>query len=303
MADHEHAEPRPAQLPLAGGQDGSTVKVHPLRTAEQLAMPAFLKRPSGPLSELRGLGLHTSKKRWTSIPLPAFLVEHPSAGPVLIDTGMHEVIADDPAANLGGLASRFFDITMEREWAAPAQLRDRGVDPADVNLVVMTHLHFDHASGVTQFPNATFVVDRREWAAATGRGGLLKGYRRQLFDHPYDWRTLDFEAPQVDGYVAFGRAIDLLGDGSIRLVSTPGHAEGHMSVVLRLLGDRQLLLTGDAAYAIRTIEEDLVPTFCDDIHDYRRSLGEVRRFRDHTGAITICGHDAESWPKLEAMYA
>jgi glyoxylase-like metal-dependent hydrolase (beta-lactamase superfamily II) len=167
----------------------------------------------------------------------------------------------------------------------------------------MTHLHYDHASGISQFPNATFVVDRREWAAATGHLGLLKGYRRQLFDHPYHWRTLDFEAPSVEGYVTFGRAIDLLGDGSIRLVSTPGHAEGHYSVVLRLLGDRELLLTGDAAYAIQSIEEDLVPTFCDDIHDYKRSLGEIRHFREHTGATTICGHDAASWPTLDALYA
>ena len=199
--------------------------------------------------------------------------------------------------------NRFLDITMEKGWDAPSQLREHGVDPADVKLVVMTHLHYDHASGVTQFPEATFVVDRREWPAATGRGGILKGYRRELFDHPYDWRTVDFEAPSVDGYVAFGRAIDLLGDGSIRLVSTPGHAEGHMSVVLRLLGGRELLLTGDAAYAIRSIDEDLLPTFCDDIHDYKRSLGEIRRFREHTDAVTICGHDAESWPTLAPLYA
>ncbi|MDQ1702647.1 MAG: N-acyl homoserine lactone hydrolase [Frankiaceae bacterium] len=299
----DHAEPRPAQLPLPGGTPGSTVKVHPLRTATMQAMPAFLQRPSGPLAELRGLGLHTSKKRWSSIPLPAFLVEHPTAGPILVDTGMHAAYAKDPAEHMGALAARFFDITMEERTAAPAQLRERGVDPDDVRLVLMTHLHYDHASGISQFPNATFVVDRREWAAATGHLGLLKGYRRQLFDHPYDWRTLDFEAPSVEGYVTFGRAIDLLGDGSIRLVSTPGHAEGHYSVVLRLLGDRELLLTGDAAYAIQSIEEDLVPTFCDDIHDYKRSLGEIRHFREHTGATTICGHDAASWPTLDALYA
>jgi len=65
----------------------------------------------------------------------------------------------------------------------------------------------------------------------------------------------------------------------------------------------ELLLTGDAAYSIRTIDEDLVPTFCDDIHDYKRSLGEIRRFREHTDAITICGHDAASWPGLAPLYA
>ena len=68
-----------------------------------------------------------------------------------------------------------------------------------------------------------------------------------------------------------------------------------MSVLLRLESGREVLLTGDAAYSRRTIEEDLVPVFVDDVHRYRRSLGEIRRYVEHTpDAEVICGHDPDA---------
>jgi N-acyl homoserine lactone hydrolase len=167
----------------------------------------------------------------------------------------------------------------------------------------MTHLHYDHAGGIADFPQATFVVDADEWAAARS-GGFTKGYARKLVDHPFDWREVDFDDPRVTSFASFGRTIDLLGDGSIRLLSTPGHSAGHMSVLLRLESGRELLLTADAAYARRTIDEELVPVFVDDVHRYRRSLREVRRYVEQTpGAEVICGHDRERWPELQDTYS
>jgi N-acyl homoserine lactone hydrolase len=296
------ADPRPAQLPLSGGREGVTVRVHPLRTGMIKAMPRFLERPSGPLPTLRGLGLFSRRSTWEGVPVPAFAVEHPGAGLMLIDTGLHPGIADDPAEGLGRIGARVLHVEMRPEWAAPLQLRGRGFEPEDVSLVVMTHLHYDHAGAVTSFPGATFVVDRAEWEAARS-GGLTHGYRRALFDHPYDWRLLDFGAPEVDSYATFGHAIDLLGDGSVRLLATPGHSPGHLSVLLRLGGGGELLLTGDAAYARRTIDEDLVPTICPDVHRYRRSLGEIRRYVERNPDVeVVCGHDREGWPRVKDLY-
>jgi N-acyl homoserine lactone hydrolase len=294
---------RPAQLPLPGGSPGAGVRVHPLRTATMLAMPHFFQRPSGPLPLLRGLGLLTPRSRWTPIPIPCFLVEHPTAGPILIDTGLPAQASVDVAAALGRRAKALFDITMQSGWECAAQVRERGVAPEDVRLVVMTHLHYDHAGAIADFPQATFVVDRVEWAAAT-TGGFVQGYLSHLFAHPVDWRTVDFTAPYADAFAGFAHTIDLLGDGSIRLLSTRGHTKGHTSVLLRLAGGGELLLTGDAAYARRTIDEDLLPTFVDDVHVYRRSLGEIRRYVQATpSAEVICGHDAEGWPAVRELYA
>ena len=297
------ADPRPARLPLDGGVEGAAVVVHPMRTAEMLAMPRFLQRPRGPLAELRGLGLLTPRSRWTRVPIPCFLVEHPGAGPILVDTGLHASVAENPAATLGRRAKAAYTIHMEPGWSAAEQLRDdHGLEPGDVRLVIMTHLHYDHAGAIADFPRATFVVDAVEWRAAT-HGGFLQGYRRALFDHPFEWRTVRFDAPEVESFASFGRTLDLLGDGSVRLLSTPGHTKGHVSVLLRLSGGRELLLTADAAYARRTIDETLVPVFVDDVHVYRRSLGEIARYVELTpSASVVCGHDAEGWAAVQDVY-
>ena len=117
----------------------------------------------------------------------------------------------------------------------PAQLRKRGLDPGEIPVVVMTHMHLDHTSAISEFPNSTFILSETEWeAAATGSQPLLNGYRRPHFDYAFDYRTIDFDRSGVDSYATFGRSFDLFGDGSIRLAFTPGHSAGHMSVIAHL---------------------------------------------------------------------
>jgi N-acyl homoserine lactone hydrolase len=296
------AETKRARLPLAGGVEGAGVHVHPMRTARMLAMPHFLERPKGPLSTLRGLGLLTPRSRFTPVPIPAYLVQHPGAGAILIDTGVPKAVAAEGARALGFAAGLAYKIEMEPQWAVTEQLRARGRDPMDVRLVVMTHLHYDHAGAIGELPQATFVVDAAEWRAARS-GGFTKGYSHKLIDYAYDWREVDFDDPRVTSFASFGRTVDLLGDGSIRLLSTPGHSKGHMSVLLRLQSGNELLLTADAAYARRTIDEELVPVFVEDVHRYRRSLREIRRYLEQTpGAEVICGHDPEGWREVRETY-
>ena len=95
----------------------------------------------------------------------------------------------------------------------------------------MTHLHNDHASGAIQFPDATFVVDAAEWRAAC-KGGFAEGYRHAHFDQPFDWRTVDYDGGRRRT-PASSASLDLFGDGSVRLLSTPGHTRGHQSILLR----------------------------------------------------------------------
>jgi N-acyl homoserine lactone hydrolase len=297
------ASPRRASLPLPGGRDGAGVVVTAMCTAQQLAMPHFLQRPRGPLGMVRGLGLLTPRSRFTPVPVPSFLVEHPGAGPFLIDTGMAPAVADEGARALGRLPGLAFTITMQASWSSPARLAARGIDPFGIRLVVMTHLHFDHAGAVAEYPHATFVVDEAEWEAAAS-GGLIGGYVGSLVDHPFDWRTVDFGGRDVASFASFGRTLDLFGDGSVRLLATPGHSRGHMSLLLRLASGGELLVAADAAFARRTVEEDLVPTYCADVHRYKRSLREIRRFLESSpGAQAVFGHDAEGWPSVRERYA
>ena len=278
------------------------MRLHPLLSGEMHAPRGLLERPSGPLTLLRGLEVGRSREDWLWLPIPAFLVEHPGAGPFLVDTGLHPSVALDPSQSFGSIAARVNDFRFEPGQAVAAQLRARGVEPVDVRVVVMTHLHTDHASGVSEFPDATFVVDGREWEGATRPRGLLRGYRTQQFDYGFDWRSVDYESGDVDSFASFGASLDLFGDGSVRLVATPGHSAGHQSVVLRLRG-REALLAADAAYTLRAIRDDVVPLIMDDEHRWRRSLREVRRFVESTpGLVVIPGHDGEAWAELDAVY-
>jgi glyoxylase-like metal-dependent hydrolase (beta-lactamase superfamily II) len=89
----------------------------------------------------------------------------------------------------------------------------------------------------------------------------------------------------------------------VRLLSTPGHTAGHQSVLLALAGG-ELLLTADAAYTRRALEQDLLPIFVFAGADrYKRSMKQIR---DHVArspeSVVICGHDAERWPQLQPVY-
>lgn len=271
------------------------VRVHPLMTARMKAPPAFYDRPGGPkaLGLVRGMGLHVPRSKWFWLPIPAFLIEHPDAGPILVDAGLHADVATDVGAALGRFAKLAFTIDMQPEWAVPAQLRARGVDPADVKTIIMTHLHYDHASGLSAFPGATVHVDAAEHAAAS-KGSMLDGYLPRLLQTPGQrWETIPHEADEID----------FLGDGTITVLSTPGHTAGHRSLVLRLASGGELLLTGDAVYARETVERSLTPVLTWKDGPYRASLARMQRWiAEHPGAPYVPGHDAVTWATLPAAF-
>ena len=296
------AEPRPATLPLPGGSADATVVLHPLLTARLAAPPGLMRRDSGRLAGLKLLGVGVGRERYVDMPVTAFLVEHPTAGNVLIDTGFHGSVAIEPGRAMGRLGGLIYrDVRMQSEDAAPARLRAMGIAPEQVGTVVMTHLHSDHASGIAHFPDATFVVSAAEWKAAVS-GGEREGYVRRQFDHGFDYRLVDFDGPGTVSFASFGQALDLFGDGSVTLVSTPGHTAGHLSVVLRL-GGREALIAGDAIYTLESLRDGHPPYRMADEHFYQRSLREIGLYVEQTpGALVIPSHDIELWESLAPVY-
>jgi N-acyl homoserine lactone hydrolase len=222
---------------------------------------------------------------------------------MLIDTGLHPSVAVDPKQNFGRLLAYYYrGLTMTAEQAVPAQLRARGMDTADIRCVLMTHMHVDHASAISEFPDSTFVLSKQEWDAL-GSGKPTDGYVKRQYDFGFDFRTFDFDSPGTESFASFGRSFDLFGDGSVRAVFTPGHTHGHTSFVLRLR-DREVLIACDAIYTMRTLEEDVLPYKMADEHQFRRSLKEIQRYRERTpGALIIPGHDWDSFSALDPVYA
>ena len=292
--------PKPAAVTVRGRRAGATVRLHPLLTGEFLAPPGFFRRPRGPFGRVRGLGLHVPRRQWRWCPIPAFLVEHPSAGALLIDTGVDASARRDPARQFGSLLTRLSELRVRAGQDALSQARERGVEPSAIGTVVLTHLHYDHAGAAGQLPHPTVLFDVREWAPAV-RGRLLEGYRRETVNRPLDWRTLDLAAAPAGA--GFSHAIDLFGDGSLHIVSTPGHSPGHLSVALQTASG-PVLLAGDAAYTRRAITEGHDQLARADVAAYRASLEAIQRWADdNPGAPIICSHDYEFWANPTVLYA
>ena len=140
-------------------------------------------------------------------PVPSWLIEHRD-GLVLFDTGMHASLQDSVERIGADTASRFTpDFEAGEEVAA--RLDERAIRASDITHVVFSHLHFDHAGGTNELPDARIVVQRAEWQA---------GHDQRLIDHgvynPADY-DLGHDVQQVDG------KHDVLLDHVIVLIQTP----------------------------------------------------------------------------------
>ena len=299
-----HVEAKPLHEPLAGGTPGATVVVEPMVAGHCDFPVPMMESPGGRFLTLKLLRAMLSGQPARTIPIPAFLIRHPSAGAILVDTGLHPSVATDPKENFGSLGARFGNPTLAAGEDAASQLRKRGLEPSEIPIVVMTHLHIDHTSAISEFPSSTFVVSEAEWQeAAHGRSPLLNGYRRAHFDYAFEYRTVSFDRANIDSYASFGRTFDLFGDGSVRLAFTPGHSAGHMSVVCHLQ-ERDFVIGGDAMYVRAQLDgEAPMPPRPFDAHNFRRSLQELRLFnRQFPDVVITPGHDPEFYAGLSARY-
>jgi N-acyl homoserine lactone hydrolase len=232
------------------------------------------------------------------VPCLAYAVRHPTAGTILIDTGMHATVGEHLRRDFGGPMSLMFRSLRSAATPYDEQLRALGIDPGGERRVIMTHLHVDHTSGMRLLPNAEFICSREEWAATRHRFAIAKGYVAHHLPPESRMRLVDFER-DGEPYGAFAQTIDLLGDGTIRLVSTPGHTAGHLSVLLALRNDRQALLIGDAAYTLRSIQEEILPALTDNDAAAMRSMQEIKAFAEsEPEAILVPTHDPDAWQRL-----
>jgi N-acyl homoserine lactone hydrolase len=298
-----HAEAMPLDGPLPGGSEGASVVVEPMQAgAVQLPRP-FFERDPGRFASLKMLGVGVPRSEYLLVPIVSYLVRHPSAGLILVDTGLHPSVATDPKENMGRILARFTAMHLVQGEDVPTRLRAKGIDPRSIETVVLTHLHYDHASAISEFPNATFVLSIDEWeAATTDPRPLLRGYRPSHYDFLFDYRTVDFDGPRIDSYGPFARTFDLFGDGSVRLAYTPGNSYGHQSVVLRL-PRRDFVVAGDAVYTYRQLEGGPDQPHSADPHNWSRSRQELQLFhREYPYAVIVPGHDPDFFHNLDGRY-
>jgi glyoxylase-like metal-dependent hydrolase (beta-lactamase superfamily II) len=219
------------------------------------------------------------------VPVPFFLIRHPQ-GDVVVDGGNPLAVARDPHAHWGALAD-VFEVHMNEEQHCVAQLRRLGVEPDSVGHVVQTHLHIDHTGTLGHFPNATIVVHARELQAARAANDpLATGYVRA-----------DYDRPELRWQLAEGE-LDLFADGTIRLLETPGHSAGHMSLLLDLEETGPVLITADAADTRAQWDGREPPRALASREDAQRSLERLRKLAEQSDALLVLGHDADNWSQI-----
>jgi N-acyl homoserine lactone hydrolase len=220
------------------------------------------------------------------IPVPWFLIKHPK-GNVVIDGGNAAETAIDKRAHWGAVVDAYDPIMTTHENCVE-QCRSVGVEPEDVRFVVQSHLHLDHSGAVGRFPNAQHIVQRAEYDYAFNPDWFSRGaYIRADFDRPgLNWKFLGGE--YTDNY-------DLFGDGTFRMIFTPGHSPGHQSFLINLTNTGPVLLAIDAAYTMDHWNNKALPGLVCSAVDAVHSVAKLHKIAEDTGAMVVTGHDPDSW--------
>ena len=263
--------------------------IHPLLTGEVRVDRALAHQTRAGLGPLAATGWFRGDEHKYWAPVPAHLIDTGDAL-VLVDTGWHETIRENPVRALNRLALSMYQGRQQPGQELPAQLARLGYGLDDITHVVMTHLHSDHASGLPYLvgSRAPVFLGPGEWREAN----LSPFYIKHMFRLPLDYRTIGYGP--ITGVAGFERGHDLLGDGSILLLPTPGHTRGHQSVLVR--GHRDVLLTADIAYDREALTKGILPGSLSAPAQGRASLARVQAFVEaRPDAIVQFGHDPATW--------
>lgn len=203
-------------------------------------------------------------------PIPAYLIETDEQR-ILVDTGLSPDAVADATAYYGE-SDALGLFAFEQELSLAEQ-----VDLETVTTVVITHLHWDHSGGLPPLPaSVPLVIQRREWEAGHDDAAVKRN-----FYFPRDYSGEERNLVLVDG------DHDLLGDGSVELLSTPGHTPGHQSVRVG-----ELVIGADVVHLAAGLDDHRFPLIGHDHDAQRRSAERLRGLRD-AGLKVLPGHDAD----------
>lgn len=205
------------------------------------------------------------------VPVPAWLIEEGDRR-ILVDTGLGDL---DEVLSLNHLHGPDFSGRRRPEHDLVAGLAEHGVSPADIDLVIITHLHFDHVGNNHLFPNARFVVQRAELSYALCPPPFSLMYWPEYSHKVRD--VLDRIEP-IDGDRRLSRDIGLLRVG--------GHSPGCMVVVVETALGR-VCLASDTMYTYRNLELDWPTGVYWDLHELLAGYARIREAAE----VIVPGHD------------
>ncbi|MCC5859567.1 MAG: N-acyl homoserine lactonase family protein [Ectothiorhodospiraceae bacterium] len=234
-------------------------------------------------------------RRWVEVPINVFVLEHRD-GLVLFDAGLDPAMLTNPSYVDSAIGRffmrRLFRLRMQPEETLTNKLADLGFDIADVRKVVISHLHFDHVGGIGELPQAELLVSREEWAQLSGPHPERDFIFREHIQLPgAQWRQVNFQPTDDPLFAPFGGCHDVMGDGALIMLPTPGHTPGSVSLLARIQGRGPVLLVGDLAYETDLLMRDQLPDTGDKnqlLASYAKVRGLKRQLPD---LVILPSHD------------
>lgn len=259
------------------------IRVHILHCGFARVDEALAYREGG-LNPFAFTGLFRSPKHRISLPLTCYLVEHPK-GLILVDTGWHPLVRSSPVKALGVMQSMLSKVQLPEGKAAIEQLSRLGYKPSDIDYLILTHLHADHVSGLKTLSDAKRILVSDIELKTAKRNPIV--YTSAMWSG-INLETFSFE-PSAPG--PENLALDLFKDGSVQLISTPGHTAGLTSLIIRS-GDQFVLLCADVAYSERSWKEQVLPGLTTNKKKAKKSLEWIAQLSKDPNCIGIyASHD------------
>jgi N-acyl homoserine lactone hydrolase len=209
------------------------------------------------------------------LPVAAYLIRLDDDKLALIDTGMNRLHIGDPDLTWRGTANATsLSVSMRPEDSLLARLEQLELHPRDIDYVINTHLHFDHAGNNDLLDGSTFFVQREQYEHAKGN----PSYPNQYWNLPaLSYELLDGEQELFAG---------------VRVLPTPGHTQGHQSVMVTLPETGTVIVCGDAVYSQLNFDLDNWDSQADPAT--ARSSGHyLRTLAEQHAAAMFYGHDRE----------
>ena len=238
------------------------------------------------------------------------LIETGQDGLVLVDTGFGSQDIEEPKSHLSGFFRVLNNIQLEHRYTAVERVRSLGFSPEDVRHILLTHLDFDHAGGLEDFPKATVHVMQREKDAARSARGFItnRRYRPIQWEKVEDW---EFYEPGGERWFGFEGARELRGlPPELLFIPLAGHTAGHAGIAVKQ-DEGWLLHAGDAYFyrgEINRARHRCPPglRFYQQMMevDRRSRMANQRRlrqlYRQHSDEVRIfCAHDAEELERMQ----
>lgn len=222
------------------------------------------------------------KGTWWTIPIVGYLIQTDDGKNILVDTGMDKVHIENPDATFGG--TDFGEVLkpeMTSEDYIVNQLEKLELKPEDIDTLIATHFHFDHAGNTRDFTGSEIVVQRDCYDDIMRPDAP---YPRETYDIPgLNWRI-------IDG--------DLELEPSVTLLKTPGHVSGHMSVMVDLPESGKIIAGIDAIYVQDNLDKDNWGAYTDP-EAARESALRLQQIAEQENALLLSGHDPGQWETLK----